>query len=160
MSPAYETVTDVTEELWHKVIDVNLTGPFRLTALIGSRMAEQDGGSVINVSSVISRRPTGDVLPYAAAKAGLNAITAGFAHELGPRVRVNAVVLGPFLTDISKHWDMERFSRQASGFALRRGGSPEEIVGTMLYLASAASSFTTGAELRVDGGYVQPPSET
>ena len=156
MSPLYDDVTAVTRELWQKVIDVNLTGPFRLTALIGARMAEGDGGSIINISSVISRSPTGDVIPYAAAKAGLNAITKGFAHELGPKVRVNAIVLGPFLTDISKHWDMDVFSRQARGFALKRGGAPSEVVGAVLYLASAASSFTTGAELTVDGGYVQP----
>ena len=65
-------------------------------------MVEQGSGSIINVSSVISRSPSGDVLPYAAAKAGLNAITAGFAR-------------GPFLTDIAKHWDMEDFDRQARG---------------------------------------------
>jgi NAD(P)-dependent dehydrogenase (short-subunit alcohol dehydrogenase family) len=159
MSPLYDNVTDVTEELWRKVIDVNLSGPFRLTALLGTRMVEQGGGSIINVSSVIARSPSGDVLPYAAAKAGLNAITVGFAHALGPSVRVNAVVLGPFLTDIARHWDMERFERQARGFALERGGRPEEITGTMLYLASAASSFTTGSLLTVDGGWIHPPED-
>ena len=160
MSPRYARVTDVTEELWRKVIDVNLSGPFRLTALLGTRMVEQGRGSIINVSSVISRSPSGDVLPYAAAKAGLNAITAGFAHALGPSVRVNAIVLGPFLTDIATHWNMEDFARQARGFALERGGRPEEIVGTMLYLASDASSFTTGSLVTVDGGWIQPPGES
>jgi NAD(P)-dependent dehydrogenase (short-subunit alcohol dehydrogenase family) len=59
---------------------------------------------------------------------------------------------GPFLTDISKAWDLEAFNRQAQHFALRRGGNPEEIVGAALYFASDASSYTTGAILRIDGG--------
>jgi NAD(P)-dependent dehydrogenase (short-subunit alcohol dehydrogenase family) len=92
------------------------------------------------------------VIPYAAAKAGLNAITQAFAHAW-PSVRVNCIVAGPFLTDISKAWDMEAFESRAEHFALRRGGQPNEIVGAALFLASDASTFTTGALLSVDGGY-------
>jgi NAD(P)-dependent dehydrogenase (short-subunit alcohol dehydrogenase family) len=103
-SPLYEQLDGVSEELWRKTVDLNLSGPFRLTALVGTRMAAGDGGSIINVSSVASRHPTPDVLPYAAAKAGLNALTVGFAHAFGPAVRVNGVIAGPFLTDISTHW--------------------------------------------------------
>ena len=157
MSPLYDDVADVSEALWHKVIDVNLTGPFRLTAAIGRRMAQGDGGSIINVSSVASVRPTSDVIPYAAAKAGLNALTEGFARAFGPSVRVNAILAGTFLTDISTHWDMDAFEQDAKAFALQRGAQPEEIVGTMLYLATDASSYTTGALLRVDGGHTHPP---
>ena len=91
--------------------------------------------------------------PYGAAKAGLNALTESFAWAFGPKVRVNAIAAGPFLTDISEAWDMEAFeARAASTIPLARGGAPEEIVGAALYLASAASSYTTGAVLRVDGG--------
>ena len=116
-------------------------------------MAEQDGGSIINVSSVSSIRPTPDVIPYSAAKAGLNAMTGGFAHAFGPKVRVNCIMAGPFLTDISKAWDLEAFNKRArETMALRRGGKPDEIVGAALYFASDASSFTTGTILRVDGG--------
>jgi NAD(P)-dependent dehydrogenase (short-subunit alcohol dehydrogenase family) len=154
MSPLYEDVADVTEELWRKVIDVNLSGPFRLCALVGSRMARDGGGSIINVSSVAATHPAPEVIPYAAAKAGLNAITQAFARAFGPTVRVNAVLPGTFLTDISKAWDMEAFERRAQAYALRRGGEPGEIVGTMLYLASEASSYTTGSLLTVDGGYL------
>jgi NAD(P)-dependent dehydrogenase (short-subunit alcohol dehydrogenase family) len=157
MSPVYENVVDVSEELWRKVIDVNLSGPFRLCALFGERMRQANGGSIINVSSVAGEHPTHDVLPYAAAKAALNALTVGFARAFGPTVRVNAIVPGAFLTDIAEHWDMEQFEREAAGFALRRAGQPEEIAGAILYLASDASSYTTGALLRVDGGYLEPP---
>jgi NAD(P)-dependent dehydrogenase (short-subunit alcohol dehydrogenase family) len=153
MSPLYPSVDAISEELWDKVLDVNLKGPFRLTALVGSRMARGDGGSIINISSGAAKRPTPDVIPYAAAKAGLEAMTVGFAHAFGPKVRVNAIQAGPFFTDISKAWDMEAFERRAkSAIALRRGGEPEEIVGAAVYLASRASSFTTGAVLAVDGG--------
>jgi NAD(P)-dependent dehydrogenase (short-subunit alcohol dehydrogenase family) len=156
MSPLYDRVEDVSEDLWRKVIDVNLSGPFRLTANVGARMAAGDGGSIINVSSVAARYPLPEVIPYAAAKAGLDALTVGFAHAFGPTVRVNSVQPGTFLTDVSKHWDMDAFERESQGFALQRGASADELEGTMLYLASDASTYTTGAVLRVDGGYLPP----
>jgi len=152
MSPVYPRPVDVTEELYDKVLAVNLKGPFRLTALVGTRMSEGDGGSIINVSSTAAIRPGPDVIPYAAAKAGLNAMTEAFAYAFGPKVRVNGIMPGPFLTDISKAWDIEAFNRQARGFALQRGGEPGEIIGAALYFASDASSYTTGAVLRIDGG--------
>jgi NAD(P)-dependent dehydrogenase (short-subunit alcohol dehydrogenase family) len=153
MSPVYPSPDAVSEELWDKVLAVNLRGPFRLTALIGPRMAEQGGGSVINVSSSASLYPRPDVIPYAAAKAGVNALTQAFAHTW-PSVRVNCIVPGPFLTDISKAWDMDAIERRLARFALGRAGRPEEIVGAALYLASDAASYTTGALLSIDGGYV------
>src|SRR5487761_2247169 len=107
MSPIYEHVADVTEELYDKVLDVNLKGPFRLSAIVGSRMAEGAGGSIIFVSSTASLSPGGNVIPYGAAKAGVNNMTVGFARAFAPKVRVNCIVPGPFLTDISKAWDME-----------------------------------------------------
>ncbi len=154
MSPLYPAPDQITEDLWDKVLAVNLKGPFRLSALIGTRMAAGTGGSIINISSIGAVRVTADILPYGAAKAGLNALTVGFAHAFGPKVRVNCIMAGPFLTDISKAWDIDRFQAMAARFPLRRGGRPEEIVGAALYFASDASSFTTGAVLRVDGGAV------
>ncbi len=153
MSPLYKDLVGVTEDLYDKVLNVNLKGPFRLMSLVGTRMFEGEGGSIINMSSVASFHPTGGTIPYAGAKAGLNAMTVGFAHAFGPNVRVNCIVPGPFLTDISKAWDMEAFNKGAKKrMALQRGGQANEIVGAALYFASDASSFTTGALLRVDGG--------
>jgi NAD(P)-dependent dehydrogenase (short-subunit alcohol dehydrogenase family) len=152
MSPLYDRVENVTEALFDKVFEVNLKGPFRLMALVGSRMAQGDGGSIVNISSAAAVHPKPHVLPYAAAKAGLNALTVGFAHTFGPKVRVNAIMAGTFLTDVSKAWDAEAFAKRAEGFALKRGGSPEEIVGAALYLASDLSSYTTGSIITVDGG--------
>jgi NAD(P)-dependent dehydrogenase (short-subunit alcohol dehydrogenase family) len=154
ISPLYSRPEEITEELWDKVQAVNLKGPFRLAATVGARMAGGEGGSIINVSSIGAVRVTADILPYGAAKAGLIALTVGFADALGPNVRVNCIMAGPFLTDISKGWDMDKFQAQATGFPLRRAGRPEEIVGAALYFASDASSFTTGAVLTVDGGVV------
>jgi NAD(P)-dependent dehydrogenase (short-subunit alcohol dehydrogenase family) len=153
MSPLYESLVSVPEALFDKVIDVNLKGPFRLMAYGGHRMAQGDGGSIINISSTAAIRPTTRETVYSAAKIGLNNLTVAFAHEYGPKVRVNCIMAGPFLTDISKAWDMEEFNARAQErFALGRGGQPEEIIGAALYFASAASSFTTGAVLPVDGG--------
>ncbi len=152
MSPLYGELVEVPEALYDKVLDVNLKGPFRLSALVATRMRDGDGGSIINVSSTGSIRPRGDIISYAAAKAGLNAMTEGMAHAFGPKVRVNCIMCGPFLTDISKAWDMDKFKERAKGYALRRGGEPDEVVGAALYFASNASSFCTGAILKLDGG--------
>ncbi len=152
MSPIYDELTSVTEELFDKVLGVNLKGPFRLASLVGARMADAGGGSIINISSTASAHPRPSVVPYAAAKAGLNAVTVGLAHAYGPAVRCNAIMAGTFRTDVSAHWDADAFAERARGFAMGRAGEPDEIVGTALYLASSASSYTTGAVLPVDGG--------
>jgi len=152
LSPLYGRLSDVTEELFDKVIGVNLKGPFRLAALVGERMVAAGVGSIINVSSTGAVRPTRDIIPYAAAKAGVNAMTIGLAHAFGPTVRVNAVMPGPFLTTISRAWDMDVFAERARTFPMRRAGQSEEIAGAALYLASDASTYTTGAILTVDGG--------
>ena len=152
MSPLYPSLEAVSEELFDKVIGVNLKGPFRLSSVIGTRMAAGAGGSIINVSSIASQRPSPTEAPYGAAKAGINSLTQSMAAAFGPNVRVNCIVPGPFLTDISKAWDLEAFNARAkSAFALGRGGQPNEIVGAALYFASAASSYTTGTTLNIDG---------
>lgn len=156
MSPLAPSSLETSEDLFDKVLGVNLKGPYRLSALFGSRMAAGAGGAIINVSSTGSIRPTPDTAPYAAAKAGLNAITVAYAKEYGPKVRVNCIMAGPFHTDVSKGWSRtEGFTRRArETFPLQRAGEPEEVVGAALYLASDAASFTTGAILTVDGGAV------
>jgi NAD(P)-dependent dehydrogenase (short-subunit alcohol dehydrogenase family) len=153
MSLLYGKLSEVTEAMFDKVVSLNLKGPYRLSAVIGERMAEGDGGSIINMSSVAGSNPAPNAEPYGAAKAGLNNLTRSFAFAFGPKVRVNSIMAGPFLTDIAKAWDMKAFNERAqTTIALRRGGQAHEIVGAALYFASAASSFTTGSVLRVDGG--------
>jgi len=154
MSPLYSSLVDVTEDLYDKVLGVNLKGPFRLSTLVATHIIGRGGkGSIINVSSVASRRPSPNELIYAAAKSAVNTMTVGLAKAYGPHVRVNCIVPGPFLTDISKAWDMEQFAKRArTAYSMERGGEPHEIVGAALYFASDASSYTTGALLDVDGG--------
>jgi NAD(P)-dependent dehydrogenase (short-subunit alcohol dehydrogenase family) len=158
LSPVVPSSLETSEDLFDKVIGVNLKGPFRLTSLIGPRMVAGDGGAVINISSTSSIRPAPDTAPYSAAKAGLNILTVAFAQEYGPKVRVNAIMAGPFHTDISKSWSRtEGFTKAARAeFPLQRAGDPPEIVGAALYLASGASSYTTGSIITIDGGSSYP----
>jgi NAD(P)-dependent dehydrogenase (short-subunit alcohol dehydrogenase family) len=93
------------------------------------------------------------------AKAGLNAMTVGLSRAFGPTVRTNTIMPGPFLTDISKAWDLEMFNKNAKlTIPLQRGGEPHEVVGAALYLASDASSYTTGAIIKIDGGAAYAPA--
>ncbi|MBV8303615.1 MAG: SDR family oxidoreductase [Acidimicrobiia bacterium] len=154
MSPLYPDLMSVTEELYDKVFAVNLKGPFRLAVLVGTRMVEQGSGSIVNVSSIGSLRPYGGIVPYAAAKAGVNTMTVGLAEAFGPTVRVNCVIPGSFRTDVVQYWDEATMQGAAERPDLKRIGEPDEIVGAVLYFASDASSYTTGALLRVDGGAV------
>jgi NAD(P)-dependent dehydrogenase (short-subunit alcohol dehydrogenase family) len=149
MSPAVPS-HEVSEQLFDSVMSLNFKGPFRLASEVARRMSEGDGGVIINISSTGALVPLPRVIPYSGAKAALNAMTVSLAHEYGPKVRVNSISAGPFLTDISKAWTEE--AREKSDNALGRPGKPHEIVTTALFLASPASSFTTGAIVRCDGG--------
>ena len=156
MSPLYPSLGAVTEDAFDKVIGVNFKGPFRLTALLGERMAADAGGSVINISSTAALNAAPYALPYAGAKAALNALTLGFSAAFSPKVRVNSIIVGPFATDIAEHWaDAPDHDHPGYTRAGLRVGRPDEIVGLALYLASDASSFTNGAMIRLDGGPVR-----
>ena len=152
MSPVYPSVLDISEELYDKVLGVNLKGAFRLTAVLGSAMLEGAGGSIIGVSSVAAAQPSPGEIPYGAAKAGLQNLTKSFARTFAPKVRVNCIMPGAFMTDISKAWPKATVEQLRKTIPLGRGGAPEEIVGAALYLASDASRYTTGTILKVDGG--------
>jgi NAD(P)-dependent dehydrogenase (short-subunit alcohol dehydrogenase family) len=150
MSPLSPSSVETDEKLIDAVLALNFKGPFRLSALIGSRMAADRGGSIINVSSLGSIRPTPQIAAYAGAKAALNAITVAHAFEFAPTVRVNAILPGSFRTDVAAHWPADKEANTPA--AAKRFGEPEEIATTALYLASDHSRFTTGAMIRVDGG--------
>lgn len=150
MSPLYPSLAEVTEELYDKTLAVNLKGPFRLGVLAGTHMAAADGGCIINVGTVGSLIAAPHELPYACAKAGLNALTVGLADAFAPKVRVNGILPGAIRTDITNAWTPEM--REGSYVPMKRLGEPEELAGLALYLASDAGSYTTGAIVRVDGG--------
>jgi NAD(P)-dependent dehydrogenase (short-subunit alcohol dehydrogenase family) len=151
MSPLYESLDAVSEELYDKTLAVNLKGPFRLAVLAATHMAAHDGGSIINIGTAGSLMASANELPYACAKAGLNALTVGLADAYAPKVRVNAILPGPFRTDISKAWAPPQ-GAEVPFVPLGRMGEPGEVAPLALHLASAASSYTTGAIIRVDGG--------
>jgi NAD(P)-dependent dehydrogenase (short-subunit alcohol dehydrogenase family) len=154
MSPVYGDVLEISESLWDKVLGVNLKGAFRLTAVLGSAMRDGDGGSIIGVSSIAAVQATPGEIPYGAAKAGLHSLTESFARAFAPKVRVNCIMPGPFMTDISKAWPPAMIEGLKRSIPLGRGGEPDEIVGAALYFASDASRYTTGAILKIDGGAV------
>lgn len=149
MSPPFPS-HEIPENLFDSVMNLNFKGPFRLASQIGHRMAQGDGGCIINISSTGALMALPSVVPYGAAKAALNAMTVSLSREYAPKVRVNTISAGPFLTDISQAWEPKK--REKQPVALGRPGNPEEIVTAALALASPASSFTTGALIRVDGG--------
>lgn len=156
MSPLYPSLEEVTEALWDKVIAVNLKGAFRLSAKLGTHMAAGDGGSIINVSSVAAVQPSPLEVPYGCAKAALQNLTLSTARVFAPKVRVNCIMPGPFMTDISKAWSPAMIEGLSGSVPLGRGGEAHEVVGAALYLASDLSSYTTGAILKIDGGAAYP----
>jgi NAD(P)-dependent dehydrogenase (short-subunit alcohol dehydrogenase family) len=149
MSPAVPS-HEMPESLFDSVLNLNFKGPFRLAAQVAHKMAVDNGGAILNISSIASLRATPLVVPYAGAKAALNAMTVSMAREYAPKVRINTIAAGAFLTDIAEAWSQEM--REKQPVALGRPGRPEEIITAALMLLSPASSYTTGAVLTVDGG--------
>jgi hypothetical protein len=152
MSPLYPDLPSVTVDYYDKVHGVNARGPFRLSVLFGTRMNEGQGGSIINVTTAGSLRPMPTDLPYAMAKAALNALTLGLAGAWNPKVRANLVIPGAFDTDITKAWDPATKVMAGETNPMHRIGQPEDMVGVCVFLASDASSYVNGAQILVDGG--------
>jgi NAD(P)-dependent dehydrogenase (short-subunit alcohol dehydrogenase family) len=156
INPAFMPVTGITSDYFDKLYAVNVKGPLRLAALVAPRMAGSGGGSIVNVITVGAYSGGPGIGAYSSSKAALLNLTRVMALEwasLG--VRVNALAPGPFMTDM-----MRGAAGNAPGFLeittqavfQKRIAEPEEIVGALLFLASDASSFVTGEDLRVAGG--------
>lgn len=155
MSPLAPSLLGTSEALFDKIIGVNLKGPTRLTALAAQAMTATGGGSIVNISSLASMKPTPITTTYSAAKAGLNALTRAAALEYAAAaIRVNGIICGSFDTDSSAGFvhNSELLSEVLRPIALGRVGRPEEIVGAAVYLLSDASSYTTGSLMTIDGG--------
>jgi NAD(P)-dependent dehydrogenase (short-subunit alcohol dehydrogenase family) len=152
LSPAYDGLASVTEDLYDKVHATNARGPFRLGVLVGERMAAGEGGSIINISSVGSLRPASIDLPYGMAKAALNALTLGLAGEWAPKVRANLVLPSATETDMNKMWPAETKARIAESNPMKRLGRPEDVAAVCVFLASDAAGYVNGAQVSVDGG--------
>jgi NAD(P)-dependent dehydrogenase (short-subunit alcohol dehydrogenase family) len=147
---------EFSEEDYDFVTDINLKGAFLMSQEIGRSQLERGAGCQINIASLNTDRPLKNVLPYAMSKAGMGHMTRGLALEWGPRgVRVNAIAPGFILTDLTeKLWSnptMQQWNK--ANTPQQRLGTPQDMVGAAIFLASPASAFMTGQTLYVDGGY-------
>jgi NAD(P)-dependent dehydrogenase (short-subunit alcohol dehydrogenase family) len=147
---------EISVEEWNNILAVQLTGTMLSCQILGKRLVEQGKGSIVNISSASSGPPLSKAFTYSVAKAGVKNLTQNLAREWGTKgVRVNALRPGFFPTE----WSMKNFispEREAAILGhtpMRRYGRPEELVGAVLWLFSDASSFVTGAEIAVDGGF-------
>ncbi|MHB1319461.1 MAG: SDR family NAD(P)-dependent oxidoreductase [Anaerolineae bacterium] len=146
---------ELTEELWDRVLDVDLKGPFLVGQAVARQMVAQGGGgAIIFTSSVSASVAAKELTHYQAAKAGVTMLTRGMALELAEYgIRVNCIEPGLFETDMTR----ARLSlpgmreQRLSRIPLGRIGRPEDLVGAVVYLASDEASFTSGVALRVDG---------
>jgi len=148
---------DCPEELWQQIFDTNLTGTLRACQIFGARMLKQGNGSIINIASLSSFVAFHEVAAYGASKAGVAALTRSLAVEFAPRgVRVNAIAPGIFPTALNGDLlsGTPRGDEEILRTPMARFGSPEEVAGAAVFLASRASSFVTGEILVVDGGYL------
>lgn len=138
------------DNLWHKILEVNLLGPFKLTRALAPLLRERKG-SIVNTASVAGLTGQASSMPYAASKSALINMTQNLARGLAPHIRVNAVAPGFVDTPWTKDWPADRRERSIQGTLLKRLGTPEDIAEVILFLAIGAS-FMTGQTVVADGG--------
>lgn len=144
------------KEDWDKVLKVNLTGQFLCAQAVGRQMIKQKSGSIINIASIAGLGGYASSVPYSASKAGVILMTKTLAVEWGKHnVRVNAICPGVFATDMTDAYlkDKQFKDMIKNNVPLGRHAKPDELVGTVVYLASKASDYTTGHALVIDGGW-------
>jgi NAD(P)-dependent dehydrogenase (short-subunit alcohol dehydrogenase family) len=156
--PAKNDFLKESEVDFDHVLDVNLKAPIFLAKLVAEQMIKQEkGGSIINFSSVCGHRAMGGI-SYDAAKAGIIRASQAMANALGKYgIRVNSISPGTHKTEMNRyHWENESelYKNMIGVTALKRAAEAEEIAGTVVYLASDQSSYTTGTDILVDGGYL------
>lgn len=143
----------MTEEQWDAVIAVNLKSVFNLTKAVLQTMLKQKSGSIINMSSVVGVSGNAGQSNYSASKAGIIGFTKSIAKEVGSRnIRCNAIAPGFIISDMTAKLPEEVKNEWINKIPLRRGGTPEDVANTALYLASDLSSYVTGQTIHVCGG--------
>jgi NAD(P)-dependent dehydrogenase (short-subunit alcohol dehydrogenase family) len=150
---------DFPIDMWHKIIETNLSGTYIACRVGGRHMLENGGGSIINFSSIAGQVGLTQTPAYCASKGGVSQLTKALALEWAERgVRVNALAPSYFATDIVlKTMTPERdqlYKDRLAKVPMKRMGKPWEIAGAVMFLASEASSMVTGALIPVDGGYL------
>ena len=156
----YALAAEASPRFHQKVIELNLLGMLYVSLAANAVMQRQDqGGSIVSVSSVSGRRPSPGTAAYGAAKAGVDSLTATLAVEWAPKVRINAVVAGMVATEQAElfYGDAESQAAVAGTVPLGRLARPDEIGWAAAFLASDAASYISGATLPVHGGGEPPP---
>jgi NAD(P)-dependent dehydrogenase (short-subunit alcohol dehydrogenase family) len=147
---------ELTEGDWDQTLDTNLKGCFLVAKAVGRHMVAQQGGSIVNIASMMASVVHAERAAYASSKGGLVQLTRVLAVEWAPyNVRVNAICPGPFLTDLNKVIlnDPEKVKYFMDRLPMKRFGKPEELIGSVIFLASEASSYITGTTIYIDGGW-------
>ena len=147
---------EIDSNEWYSIIDSQLTGTFYGCQVFGEHMLKNNSGSIINISSASAGPPLSKAFTYSVSKAGIKNLTQNLAREWGEKgVRVNAIRPGFFPTEWNKKnfITKDREKKILGHTPMNRFGQPEELIGAILWLSSDASSFVTGAEISVDGGY-------
>jgi 2-deoxy-D-gluconate 3-dehydrogenase len=145
------------DDLWDRVLEVNLTAPFVLAREVGRRMVEQGSGKIIFTASLLSFQGGVSVPGYAASKGGIAQLTKALANEWAPRgVNVNAIAPGYIATDNTQalRADEARSRQILERIPAGRWGTPDDLAGAFVFLASSASDYVQGAILPVDGGWL------
>lgn len=143
---------DYTEEIFDKVMDLNVKGVFNATRVVADVMAEQGGGVILSTSSMVSKYGQPSGMAYPTSKFAVNGLTLSLSRELGPKgIRVNAVAPGITETDMMKAVPQSVIEPMIAQIPLRRLGQPEDIANAFLFLASEEASYITGVVLSVDG---------
>jgi NAD(P)-dependent dehydrogenase (short-subunit alcohol dehydrogenase family) len=152
----------VDDKLWHRLIDVNLTGTYHCMRAALPLMTEAGRGAIVNNASLSGLMPTRNEAAYSAAKAAVVALTKSGALEYGPAVRVNCVAPGHVRTPLTAVWDQfpDAFAPIADALPLRRIGEADEVAQVILFLASDRASYITGQTIVVDGGASLPQAGT
>jgi NAD(P)-dependent dehydrogenase (short-subunit alcohol dehydrogenase family) len=148
---------DITPENWDRHLDVNLSGPFFLSQAVARHMRDQGKGSIVNISTVSSRRGGDRQVHYISSKGGVNSMTTSMAHELRDMsIRVNAILVGGVATDINRQQFADRLAIDSKAFdesgGVRKLGKPEDLGYAARYLLSDESEWVTGSLISVDGG--------
>jgi NAD(P)-dependent dehydrogenase (short-subunit alcohol dehydrogenase family) len=147
---------DCPEEVWNRILEVNLTGTLRACQIFGATMLKQRYGRIVNIASLATFVAFMEVAPYGASKAAVGALTRSLAVEWAESgVCVNAIAPGIIPTELNLSLlDSPRGKELLMRTPMGRYGTPQELVGAAVYLASEASAFTTGQIVTVDGGYL------
>lgn len=152
LSAAFEA-TDL--ESWNRVMSVNVNGPYNILQAALPALRKAEAATIVNIASVSGYMPMAGTAAYSTSKAAVIMLTKCLGFELGPKIRVNAICPGVIKTEMTRHiWtDPERAANTAARVALNKMGEPEDIARAALFLSSDDSSFATGTEIVLDGGF-------